>query len=381
MSFDVVTHSEVRRLAQSLDKGMGLQLRSRSIWKGEERFVPGIRVGGESPYRMQKKLSPDIYLEQICHTGEVYAGIPIGGNYLYTSTDLKTWTNRSSATQISKIITVGKSLMMIWGGGNLLNSSYLSHSTDNGLSWPTVLNGTSYLNALCGAGIYGFAFITSIASYCYLVNQSGTSEYITLPESQYWRHAFHNGLRYVLMDASCERIYTSNNGKSNWEFVTGLSESQSQAPSNFGNAAVRQPYLLNGRLIIIDVAAGSISTQISDDGVNWRTGAIGTLFGENIHIVEIGKNAAAYNGALYLSARIINGINGESGRFSLLETRDGIRFRLLPSFYLARTTAVEAPPGVFSKNDGTGLIFNSSSNTNGARYEIAPDAKEIYYAL
>ncbi len=381
MSLDVITHSEVRRLAQSLDKGMGLQLRSRSIWKDGERFVPGIRVGGESPYRMQKKLSPDIYLEQICHTGEVYAGIPIGGNYLYTSSDLKTWTIRSSASQISKLITVGKSLMMIWGGGNLTNSPYLSYSADNGLSWPTVLNGTVYLNALCAAGVYGFAFPTSTASYCYLVNQSGTSEYITLPDTQYWRHALHNGLRYILMDANCERVYTSINGKSNWELATGLSESQSQAPSNFGNTAVRQPYILNGRLIIVDVAAGSISTQISDDGTNWRTGTIGTLFGENSYIAEIGKNAATYNGALYFSARVINGVNGETGRFSLLETRDGIRFRLLPSFYLTRTSAVENPPGVFSKNDGTGLIFNSSSNTNGARYEIAPEAKEIYYAL
>jgi ribosomal protein S19 len=382
MSFDVVTHSEVRRLAQSLDKGMGLQLRSRSVWKGPERFAPGVRVGGDSPYRMLPKFNPDLYMEHVCHNGEVYVGTQISGASayygIYTSTDLKNWLTRSSWNPINKVAVFGKAIL-IWGGSS--SSQMIQLSTDNATTFVAVTGTGLYLSNICGAGAYGYAFTTSTLNYFYLIHSTGQRDTVTMPEARAWKYVLHNGSRYVALDSTCERAYSSDNGSTNWMASSGLDMAIATAPSNYGSTSLRQPYVVNGQFFILDISVGSITSIISDNGINWRIGNRGLLFERDSFIIEVSKNGAIYDGALYISVRITNGVVGDIGRFSILETRDGINFRLLPSFYTGRSTAVENTPGVCAKLDGTGIFFNSSASLIGARYETDPRATEVYHAL
>lgn len=377
MSFDVVTHSEVRRLAQSLQKDMGLQLRSRPVWKGLERFAPGIRVGGDSPYRMLPAFSPNYFLESVCHNGEIYAGTQINGSVgasVYTSADLKTWVLRSSASNVSSISNIGRTILLWWN-----NRQTVSISNDNGLTWPTALNGTTLINVVA-AGAYGFGLNSS--QYYYLFTVTGGCETLPLPESRQWKYMLFNGSRYLVLDYYCDRAYASQDGRTSWQATANLSQALTDLPGNYGSSTARQAYVIDGRFVILDVARGSISTVISDDGINWRAGTTGMIFGHHGYIAQCSDKASIYDGALYIGARLTNGVAGDLGRFVLLEIREGTRVRLMPSFYTPSSSgSSETPPGIHAKVGGTGLFFNSSANVPGARYEINPDAIETYHAL
>lgn len=379
MSFDVVTHSEVRRLAQSLDKGMGLQLRSRSVWESNDQLQQEVRLGGDSPYRLAPKSNPDYAFESICHNGEIYAATQVSGtntNYVYTSPDLKTWTYRYSYS-ISGLITVGKA---IWCT-QISSPHNIISSLNNGINWAAVSGGSGYFYPLCSAGKYGYAFSTSTSSSIFLLTEAGQRESITLPEAGIWRFALHNGSQYVILSHYCDRAFVSSDGRTNWKPAVDLTAMLTEMPSHYGATGPRIPFEINGRLIIFDSSSGGISSIISDNGVNWRIGARGTCFGSDNFISDIGKFAGVYKGALYVAVRLSSSIPTDIGRMALLETRDGIRFRLLPSFPTGRSSAAEAPPGVYAKVDGSGIIFNSNANSLGPRYESAPQAMELYCAL
>ena len=379
MSLDVITHSEVRRLAQSLEKGMGLQLRSRPVWGGTEQLQQEVRLGGHSPYRLAPKSNPDYAFERICHNGEVYAASQIAAtnsNYIYTSPDLKIWTLRSSISGILGLVSVGRALWFSMSSSS--NGIYLS--TNDGIGWTMPISG--YFPNLCSAGMYGYGFYSSYSTNIILLTEAGQWTTITLPESRLWKHAVYNGKYYVIFDQYCDRAYASLDGKTNWKSVAGLDISLAEMPSNYGNAAaVRQPFEINQRFVIIDYSGGGVSTIISEDGMNWSTGAKGINFGNDNFIIDASKYSSFYRGSLYTAVRLYNRVATDIGKMALLETRDGIRFRLLPSFSTGRSSTAETVPGVYAKADGSGIIFNASASNMGSRYEIDSNAKEIYCAL
>jgi hypothetical protein len=225
-----------------------------------------------------------------------------------------------------------------------------------------------------------YAFVMGGYSSCYAFNSVGQRETVNLPETRQWKHVLHNGARWVVFDDPCDMAYASEDGKTNWRPANWLVQATAQMPSNAGSVPPRLPYALGSRCMVLGISFGGISSVISDDGINWRTGAMGIRFGEGLRIVAMGRFGAILDGALYVAVRVTDGTDSDFGKMALLQTPDGLNFRLMPSFYTCRNSG-EVPPNVYARGDGTGIFFNAAASVNVCRFETDPDAMEIYHAL
>ena len=367
---DVAVLSETQRQGEATRAALGVQMRARPLWIGAGR-LSGSPVRFLSPYRLRGANSPELLYENIVHNGAVYVAEADNTTSVYTSADLKAWTARpvggSSALVAGRLTAAGSLLMTMTEYGNY----WLITSIDSGASW--VYQAVVGANDVtCSAGGIGYV----LSGYVYkefrthtAANAAGTARDFGV--AQMWRKVLHNGARWLVVNDTGTMALWSANGLDGWTNSAGLAAAVTNLPTG-----TRYGFTLGGRFIVVTMAEGTLSAIYSDDANAWTVGTVGAMESTGLRVSALGATAAEMGGVLYIPVKLTDG----TSFWNALVATDGTKFKWLPTFW----RGTEALPTIRTRVDGSGLIFNGSSQfgaSAAARFESNPDAQEVYFAV
>lgn len=368
---DVAVLSETQRQGEATRAALGVQMRARPLWSGAGR-LSGSPVRFLSPYRLRGANSPELLYENIVHNGSVYVAEAGSNTNVYTSADLKAWTARpvdaSAVLAAGRLTAAGSLLMMLVAyAGNYS----LKTSIDNGAAWVYQL-GVGAQDTTCSAGGIGYL----LSGYGYkefrthtAANPVGTARDFGV--AQQWRKVLHNGARWLVVNDAGTMALWSANGLDGWANSAGLAAAVTNLPTG-----TRQGFTLGGRFIVVTMAEGTLSAIYSDDANAWTVGTVGAMEPTGLRVSALGATAAELGGVLYIPVKLTDG----TSFWNALVATDGTKFKWLPTFW----RGAEALPTIRTRVDGSGLIFNGSSQfgaSAAARFESNPDAQEVYFAV
>ena len=368
---DVAVLSETQRQGEATRAALGVQMRARPLWSGAGRFT-GVPVRYVAPYRLRGVNSPELLYENIVHNGSVYVAEAGSNTNVYTSADLKAWTARpvdaSSALVAGRLTAAGSLLMTMT---TYAGSYWLITSIDSGASW-VYQAGVGANDVTCSAGGIGYF----LSGYVYkgfrthtAANAAGTARDFGV--AQMWRKVLHNGARWLVVNDTGTMALWSANGLDGWTNSAGLAAAVTNLPTG-----TRYGFTLGGRFIVVTMAEGTLSAIYSDDANAWTVGTVGAMEPTGLRVSALGATAAEMGGVLYIPVKLTDG----TSFWNALVATDGTKFKWLPTFW----RGTEALPTIRTRVDGSGLIFNGSSQfgaSAAARFESNPDAQEVYFAV
>jgi hypothetical protein len=319
--------------------GGGAALRRRTIWRGDDRLVPGIVTDQCRAFKLRAPTSPATTMRAVAHNGSVYVLVPSVGQTIYTSTDLVTLTARPLSINGFKSLSpdgafsIGEGLL-VCGAGVLSSDAatrFAVYSMDNGATWAWISTpGTASFMHSSGGRVHATG--TPAASFWVSASASGPWVQRNFPENAgvgtAWNTVVFNGATWLALALGNDGV----NGSACATSVDGETFSSATpawlAASRLMPVPASRAFVRGGKFIALGWKRGSNFIALMDgaDGVTWHQRGSYTLNSPPSRVLhDVSRRAIEIGGVLYAGALLAW---GDKYITTLLSTADGENWRL-----------------------------------------------------
>lgn len=361
-------------LSYSMLFGGGARLRSRPIWTGADRSIPGVVASQSNPFRARAGVTNNLMLERVAHNGTLYFATGGSGNF-YTSPDLITLTSRQSGWAASSYAAIPGGAIVVRAFNSGFGVSMVHYTTD-GATWGSIADvpgdyieagGTIY--ALAASGLFNAIPATQTGA-------AWSTVYLSAP--RVWRNILHNGSKWLAVSADAADV--SSNGAA-FSAVAGYPDAMAAYMSGANNIKC---FAIAERFVVFGLnPTGALASMWSADAATWNPGCSVAILPDGHAIHSFAPRGCVVGGTFYIKCVTISWASGTAVYCTrLASTQDGIDWRFSVPFSMSATAPVGDIGGVHAIVGTGAVMFNCTGfATGGAMETDIANGKELYYEL